>query len=211
MLSLQLGSSELLTQLLAFAQVVFIDLALAGDNAVVVGMAVAGLPAGQKTRAIVGGIAAAAVIRIGMASVALRLIAIIGLTLAGGLLLLWVCWRMYRDLRPQKRAGSVPVPAKSLGRALLQIILADLSMSLDNVLAVAGASNGHEGVLVAGLALSVVLMAVAATLLARLLERYRWISWAGLLIVLFVACKLILEGGDDVLHAVPWLMTRWHA
>ena len=181
----------------------FIDLVLAGDNAVVVGMAVAGLPPRQKGRAILGGIAGAAVIRIGLALVALELLAIVGLMLAGGILLLWVCWRMYRELRPHSRhAGGTP-PPKSLRGAMLQILLADLSMSLDNVLAVAGAARGHVGVLIAGLAVSVVMMAVAASLIARLLERFRWIAWAGLLIVMFVACKLIWEGGEDVWHHLP--------
>ena len=188
---------------MALAQVLFIDLVLAGDNAVVVGMAVAGLPAAQKRKAILGGIAGAAVIRIGLALVALELLAIIGLMFAGGVLLLWVCWRMYRELRPRHRAtGEKPAP-KSLGAAMIQILLADLSMSLDNVLAVAGAARGHIGVLIAGLAVSVVLMAVAATLIARLLERYRWIAWVGLLIVLFVACKLIWEGGEDIWVHLP--------
>ena len=177
----------------------FIDLALAGDNAVVVGMAVAGLPPKRKRTAVLFGIAGAAVIRIGLALVALRLLAIVGLLLAGGLLLLWVCWRMFRELRPhQRHAAAKPAP-KSLAAAMLQILLADLSMSLDNVLAVAGAARGHVGVLVAGLAVSVLMMAIAATLIARLLERYRWIAWIGLLIVLFVAGKLIWEGGQEVL------------
>ena len=180
----------------------FIDVVLAGDNAVVVGMAVAGLPAAQKRRAIIGGIGGAAVIRIGMALVALQLLAIVGLMFAGGALLLWVCWRMYRELHPRDRHAGAATP-KSLGAAMLQILLADLSMSLDNVLAVAGAARGHIGVLVIGLAVSVVLMAVAATLIARLLERYRWIAWVGLLIVLFVACKLIWEGGTDIYAHLP--------
>ncbi len=122
---------------------------------------------------------------------------------AGGALLLWGGWRMYGELRPRPhRAGSVAAP-KSLGAAMGQILLADLSMSLDNVLAVAGAANGHVGVLVAGLAVSVALMAAAASLIARLLERYRWIAWVGLLVVLFVACKLVWEGWADVLHRLP--------
>jgi len=194
-----LSLGDIIPQLVALAQVLFIDLVLAGDNAVVVGMAVAGLPPVQRRRAIVIGIAAAAVIRIGLATVALELLAIIGLMLAGGVLLLWVCWRMYRELRPSVRhAGAKPI-AKSLRQAVLQILLADLSMSLDNVLAVAGAARGHIGVLILGLAASVVMMAVAATLIARLLERHRWIAWIGLLIVLFVAVKLMWEGGHDVL------------
>ena len=185
-----------------------IDLVLAGDNAVVVGMAVAGLAPANKRTAILAGIGAAALIRIALALVALQLLAIIGLMLAGGVLLLWVCWRMYRELRPRPHRVGAALPAKSLGAAITQILLADLSMSLDNVLAVAGAARGHVGVLVAGLAMSVVMMAVAATLIARLLERYRWIAWVGLAIVLFVACKLIWEGGHDVLGhigAVPKL------
>ena len=180
-----------------------IDLVLAGDNAVVVGMAVAGLPGPQKRRAILGGIAGAAVIRIGLALVALRLLAVVGLLLAGGALLLWVCWRMYRELRPRPRRAGIAAAPKSLAAAMGQILLADLSMSLDNVLAVAGAANGRVGVLVAGLAVSVALMALAASLIARLLERYRWIAWIGLLVVLFVACKLVWEGWADVLHRLP--------
>ena len=191
----------ILPQLAALAQVLFIDLVLAGDNAVVVGMAVAGLAPGHKRMAVLVGIGAAAVIRIGLATIALRLLAIIGLMLAGGLLLLWVCWRMYRELRPHKRAAAARVP-KSLGGAIAQIVLADISMSLDNVLAVAGAAQGRIGVLVVGLGVSIVMMAVAATLIARLLERFRWLAWMGLLIVLFVACKLIWEGGADVLAHV---------
>jgi YjbE family integral membrane protein len=201
---LQAGlQADIIPQLIALAQVLFIDLVLAGDNAVVVGMAVAGLPAVQKRRAIVLGIAAAALIRIALASIALELLEVIGLMLAGGVLLLWVCWRMYRELRPHRRAVAIEVLPKSLGAAMLQIVLADLSMSLDNVLAVAGAAHGDFLVLIVGLAVSVVLMAVAATLIARLLERFRWIAWVGLLIVLFVACKLIWEGGHDVWHHLP--------
>jgi YjbE family integral membrane protein len=166
-------------------------------------MAVAGLPPQQKRRAILGGIAGAALIRIGLALVALELLAIVGLMLAGGILLLWVCWRMYRELRPHRRDPSRTAVPKSLGAAMLQILLADLSMSLDNVLAVAGAARGQVGVLIVGLAVSVVMMAVAASLIARLLEKFRWIAWAGLLIVLFVALKLIWEGGADVWHRWP--------
>ena len=194
---------DLLAQLTALAQVLFIDLVLAGDNAVVVGMAVAGLPAQQKRRAILGGIAGAALIRIALALVALELLAVIGLMLAGGILLLWVCWRMYRELRPHSRHAGRPSVPKSLGAAMLQILVADLSMSLDNVLAVAGAARGQVGVLIVGLAVSVVMMAVAASYIASLLEKFRWVAWAGLLIVLFVALKLIWEGGEDVWHRWP--------
>jgi YjbE family integral membrane protein len=182
-------------QLTALAQVVLIDIALAGDNAVVVGLAVAGLPSRQKRRAIILGIAGATAIRVALGTIAVALLAIIGLLLAGGLLLLWVCWRMYRELRRHRvRSADGEAPRKTLPEATLQIILADLSMSLDNVLAVAGAAYGSPWVLVTGLILAVVLMGVAANLLSRLLEQYHWIAWAGLLIVLFVAVRMIWEG-----------------
>ncbi len=187
----------------ALAQVLFIDLVLAGDNAVVVGMAVAGLPPRQKRRAILGGIAGAAVVRVGLALVALELLAVVGLMLAGGILLVWVCWRMYRELRPHPRHAAAAAAPKSLSSAMMQILLADVSMSVDNVLAVAGAAHGQPGVLIAGLVVSVAMMAVAASLIARLLERYRWLAWFGLLVVLFVACKLIWEGGEDVWRHLP--------
>ena len=181
----------------------FIDLVLAGDNAVVVGMAVAGLPPMQKRRAMVFGIAAATVIRIGLATIALQLLAIVGLMLAGGILLLWVCWRMYREIQPKHPFDRRPGVAKSAGAAMMQIVLADLSMSLDNVLAVAGAANGNVWVLAAGLLVSIVLMALAASLIARLLERRRWLAWIGLLIVFGVAIKLLWEGGNEVWHVLP--------
>jgi YjbE family integral membrane protein len=192
-------NSAMLTQdLVALAQVVMIDVALAGDNAVVVGMAVAGLPARQKRPAIFLGIAGATVIRIALGAVALQLLEIIGLLLAGGLLLLWVCWRMFRELRRTHRAGGPAAPGKTLRQAMLQIILADLSMSLDNVLAVAGAADGSTWVLAVGLLLSVALMGIAANLIARLLERQRWIAWVGLLIVTYVALAMIWHGGHEV-------------
>ncbi len=183
----------------ALAQVLVIDLTLAGDNAVVVGLAVAGLAPAQRRPAIVVGIAAATVIRIGLGTVTLQLLEIVGLLLAGGILLLWVCWKMYRELRHSRRVGpEEAAPAKTLRQAMLQILLADLSMSLDNVLAVAGAAEGHTWVLVTGLAMSVVLMGAAASLVARLLERHRWIAWIGLFIVLYVALKLVWDGGHEV-------------
>lgn len=191
-----------LPQLIALSQVLMIDLVLAGDNAVVVGLAVAGLPESQKSRAILVGIAVATVMRIGFALVTVQLLAIIGLVFAGGVLLLWVCWRMYRELRPAAKDAEAPPAAKTLGAAVLQIVLADLSMSLDNVLAVAGAANGHFWVLAVGLVVSIVLMAAAATLIARLLERYRFIAWVGLAVVLFVAGKMIWEGGHQVAAAI---------
>jgi YjbE family integral membrane protein len=186
------------TAWVALAQVVMIDITLAGDNALVVGMAVAGLPARQRTRAVALGTLAATLIRVGLSLVAVQMLAILGLTLAGGLLLLWVCWKMYRELRARAGEPAGAGTQKSLRQAVLQIILADLSMSLDNVLAVAGAAHGHMWVLVVGLSLSVVLMAVAASLLAHLLQRQRWISWLGLAIVTFVAGRMIFEGGFDV-------------
>jgi YjbE family integral membrane protein len=187
--------------LVALAQVILIDLALAGDNAIVVGLAVAGLPARQKRPAILLGIGGATVIRIAMGAIALKLLAIIGLLLAGGVLLLWVCGKMFRDLRLPHHAAAT-VTGKTLGQAMVQIILADVSMSLDNVLAVAGAAQDRLWVLVTGLLLSVALMGVAAGLIARLLERYRWIAWGGLLIVLYVALNMIWHGGHEVAEAM---------
>jgi YjbE family integral membrane protein len=184
--------------LTVLAQVVMIDVALAGDNAVVVGLAVSGLPAHRRRPAILLGIGGATVLRILLGAVALRLLNIIGLTLAGGLLLLWVCWRMYRELRATARAPGHAAPEKTLRQAMWQIIIADLSMSLDNVLAVAGAAHGHPWVLVAGLLFSVVLMGAAAAAIARALDRFRWIGWIGLLIVLHVAVQMIWTGGWNV-------------
>jgi YjbE family integral membrane protein len=184
-------------ELSALAQVLLVDITLAGDNAVVVGLAVAGLPAHQKRPAIIVGIGAATVLRIALGAVTVQLLAIVGLLLAGGLLLLWVAYKMYRELRRDGHA-SVVIEQKTMRQAMLQIVLADLSMSLDNVLAVAGAADGHIWVLATGLLFSVVLMGVAASFIAGLLERYRWIAWVGLVIVLYIALKLIWEGGVDV-------------
>jgi YjbE family integral membrane protein len=190
-----------LHDLTAFLQVVLIDLTLAGDNAVVVGLAVAGLPARQRRIAIAAGVGGAAVLRIALGAVTLQLLQIVGLLLAGGVLLLWVCWKMYRELRRATHGHAAAVP-RSLRDAIIQIVLADVSMSLDNVLAVAGAAEGSIWVLVIGLALSVVLMGLAANLVARLLERYRWIAWIGLLIVLSVAVHMIWQGARAVAGAV---------
>jgi YjbE family integral membrane protein len=192
----------MLHQLESLLQVVLIDLTLAGDNAVVVGMAVAGLPDRRRRTAIMLGISGAAGLRILLGAVALRLLEIIGLLLAGGLLLLWVAWRLHRELR-QHTPGAAPPAAKTLRQAMLQIMLADLSMSLDNVLAVAGAAGGHLWVLITGLALSVVLMGTAAELVARLLERHRWLAWLGLIIVLSVALRLIWAGGAQIAARLP--------
>jgi YjbE family integral membrane protein len=193
-----------LTQdLAALAQVVLIDITLAGDNAIVVGLAVAGLPDRQKRPAILLGIIGATVIRIALGAIALQLLAIIGLLLAGGLLLLWVCWKMFRELRrPHARRAVGETRQKTLRQAMTQIVLADVSMSLDNVLAVAGAAGGSTWVLMLGLLLSVVLMGVAANLLAKVLERRRWIAWAGLVIVLYVAVSMIWKGSAEIAEAL---------
>ena len=193
-----------LTQdLAALAQVVLIDITLAGDNAIVVGLAVAGLPDRQKRPAILLGIIGATVIRIALGAIALQLLAIIGLLLAGGLLLLWVCWKMFRELRRPHASRTVgETGQKTLRQAMTQIVLADVSMSLDNVLAVAGAAGGSTWVLMLGLLLSVVLMGVAANLLAKVLERRRWIAWAGLVIVLYVAVSMIWDGSADIVEAL---------
>lgn len=195
--------ADLLSPLSALLQVLLIDLTLAGDNAVVVGLAVAGLPAHQKRPAILVGIGAATFLRIALGSVTLQLLEIVGLVLAGGVLLLWVCWKMYRELRatPAEHAAEAAKP-KTLRQAMIQIVVADVSMSLDNVLAVAGAAVGHPWVLVTGLAVSVVLMGLAANFVAGLLEKHRWIAWVGLVIVLYVAVKMVWDGGHEVLAHV---------
>ena len=193
----------LISDLTALAQVLVIDLALAGDNAIVVGIAVNGLPAEQQKRAILIGIIGATVIRILLGAITLQLLAIIGLMLAGGLLLLWVVWKMFRELRAgPHQIHAAGAPTKTMRQAMVQIMIADLSMSLDNVLAVAGAARDSLWVLVVGLVMSVALMGLAAGLVARLLERYRWIAWIGLGIVFFVAIRMIWDGSHEVLAAV---------
>jgi YjbE family integral membrane protein len=189
--------------LIALAQVLMIDIVLAGDNAVVIGLAAARVPPALRGKVILWGLVAAVVLRIALAVVAVSLMEIIGLTLAGGILLLWVCWRFWRDIRGGAHHGAPAMAAgASIRRAVLQILLADLSMSLDNVLAVAGAARGHLDVLVIGLLLSVALMGAAANLIARLLERFRWISYVGLGIVLYVALNMIWHGSHQVISAV---------
>ncbi len=196
------------SDLIALLQVLLIDVTLAGDNAVVVGLAVAGLPVAQRRKAILIGILGATVLRILLSFVAVSLLAVVGLTLAGGILLIWVCWKMYRELRGVAGEAEDGAAHKSLGQSVLQIVLADLSMSLDNVLAVAGAARGHLWVLALGLTLSVLLMGIAADLLARLLRRQRWIAWAGLLTVVYVAVKMIVDGWVEV---YPRLRPLLHA
>ena len=195
----------------SFLQVVFIDLALAGDNAIVIAMAAAGLPAEQRRKALLLGIAAAAVLRIAFASVALQMLNIVGLTLAGGILLLWVCWKLWREIREgyldeSDEEETTDKAPKHLSQAVIQIIVADISMSLDNVLAVAGAAREHPFVLVFGLCLSIALMALAATLIARLLQKFKWIAYLGLAVILYVAIEMILGGGMEAATAVKALM-----
>ena len=201
-LPFHIPSAGLLADALVLGQVLMIDLLLAGDNAVAVGLSAAGLDASQRRKAILWGLAAAVVLRIGFAVLATRLLAIIGLTLAGGLILLWVCWKMWRDLRAHGRhdhsATAAAKPVKSFGSALLQIMLADLSMSLDNVLAVAGAARDHPALLVFGLLLSIALMGVAASWIARILNKQRWIGYLGLLVVVYVALHMIWDGHRGV-------------
>ena len=194
--------------LAAFGQVLMIDILLAGDNAIVVGALAAGLPAVQRQRVILIGIIAALVLRIGFALVVSQLMQIVGLILAGGLLLLWVSWKMWRELHPARGSvgGSPEIegdehsgvkPAKSFAAAAWAVAVADVSMSLDNVLAVAGAAREHPGILIIGLILSVALMGVAANLIAKYIERYRWIAYIGLAVIIYVAFKMIYDGFVD--------------
>jgi YjbE family integral membrane protein len=200
----------------ALLQVVMIDLVLAGDNAVVIGLAAAGLPPEQRRRAIIVGILAATVLRILFAGITTQLLQVLGLLLAGGILLLWVCWKMWRELRTTSRgeqrahemladsnrgrngtvAGSLG--RKTFGQATLQIVVADVSMSLDNVLAVAGAARDHPFVLTFGLLLSIALMGIAADVLGRLLQKHRWIAYVGLAIILYVACEMMYRGAQEL-------------
>jgi YjbE family integral membrane protein len=188
--------------LVALAQVVMIDVTLAGDNAVVIGLAAAQVPACMRRKVILWGLTAAVVLRIALALMAVSLLQLIGLTLAGGILLLWVSWRFWRDISGQHKPAPKLDANAPLKRAILQIVIADLSMSLDNVLAVSGAAIGHRDVLAIGLLLSVALMGATAEMIARLLERWRWIAYIGLLIVVYVACMMIWHGTHDVIKAV---------
>lgn len=211
-------------EMVAFGQVILIDLVLAGDNAIVVGMAAAGLPAHQRTKVILIGIGGATLMRIGFALATTYLLSIVGLTLAGGILLLWVCWKFWRELEHQRReakleaqrkgeqlsredrrelaegASALPgaPPAKTMRQAIIQIIIADVSMSLDNVLAVAGAAHDHPNILVFGLVLSVALMGLAATFIANVLKRYPWIAYIGLAVIFYVAAEMVWRGWDEV-------------
>ena len=193
--------------LIALLQVILIDLTLAGDNAVVIGMAAARVPADKRPRAIFWGLTAAVILRVILATLAATILEVIGLMFAGGILLLWVSWRIWRDLNPTKeeeaQAAAIdhPEAIKTVRKAMLRIVIADLSMSLDNVLAVAGAAMEHVWVLVIGLILSVALMGVAATYVAKLLGKHPWISYAGLVLVLYVALRMIWLGGLEIWQA----------
>lgn len=195
----------------AFLQVLMIDIVLAGDNAIVVGALAAGLPDAQRKKVIAIGVLAALVLRVAFALAVTWLLGIVGLVLAGGILLLWVAWRMYRDIRGHSGAPESPgspeiegdensgvMPAKSFAAAAWSVAIADVSMSLDNVLAVAGAARDHPGILIVGLIFAVALMGVAANIIAKYIERYRWIGWVGLVVILYVAVKMIWEGWHEV-------------
>lgn len=196
----------------ALGTVVMIDLVLAGDNAIVIGALAAGLPPAERKKVIALGMVFALVMRIAFALFVTQLLDVVGIRLAGGLLLLWVCWKMYRELRPDTRlvlddgtvAHDAPPSAKTFWGAAWAVAIADLSMSLDNVLAVAGASKDHVEIMVIGLVLSVALMGVAANYVARLIERYHWIGWIGLALILYVALDMIIGGGSDVVPLLPF-------
>lgn len=207
----------------AFFQVIIIDLVLAGDNAIVIGLAAAGLPQEQRTKAILIGIGAATALRIVFAGITTQLLRLVGLVFAGGLLLLWVCWKMWRELRAsveqeQEAAEALTgydinangtiaahIPRKTFVQAAGQIIVADVSMSLDNVLAVAGAAREHPVVLIFGLALSIALMGVAANFIARLLQNHRWIAYVGLAVILYVALEMIYRGAHELRPVVKMI------
>ena len=198
------------TAMLAFLQVVMIDLVLAGDNAIVIGLAAAGLPKEQRTKAILAGIVAATILRIAFAGVTTQLLQIVGLLFAGGVLLLWVCWKMWRELRSGGHEGegmfngdvngaaATAAPRKTFAQAAWHILIADVSMSLDNVLAVAGAARDHPTALIFGLGLSILLMGVAANFIAGLLTKHRWIAYVGLAIILYVAGDMIVRGALEI-------------
>ncbi|MCS3503910.1 YjbE family integral membrane protein [Bradyrhizobium japonicum] len=193
-----------------FLQIVLIDLVLAGDNAIVIGLASAGLPEAQRGKAIFIGIVAATILRVLLAGLATQILQIVGLLLAGGILLLWVCWKMWRELRTSSTGPADAMDAaggiagskarKTLAQASWQIVVADVSMSLDNVLAVAGAAREHPMILIFGLGLSIAMMGVAASFIARLLQTYRWIAYVGLAVILYVAGDMVFRGTLDVIN-----------
>jgi len=213
---------EVLGPAFAFLQVVFIDIVMAGDNAVAVGIAAAGLEPDKRRKAIMYGLIGAIITRVGFVLITVQLLKVVGLLLAGGLLLLWVCFKMWRELRQPAAEthpdGTKVVRKRSLASAVLQIFIADVSMSLDNVLAVTGAAEDHVWVLVFGLLFSIAAMGIAANVIAKVLHRFHWIGYIGVLVVLGVACKMIWEGGSEIwevghcdasLKCLPELGTRF--
>jgi YjbE family integral membrane protein len=228
--------SSVLPQVVALGQVVIINLVLSGDNAIVVGLAAAGLPADQRGKVILAGITVATVLRVIFALIATQLLSIIGLKVAGGLLLLWVCWNFWRELMHQRRERlkaaalanreltseeerelnepeeALPgaAPGKTMRQAIIQIVIADVSMSLDNVLAIAGAASQSMVIMVVGLVLSVAMMGVAANFIANLLQRFHWIAYVGLAIILWVAIDMIYRGSVEVVTQVGMAdVTGW--
>jgi len=199
----------------AFFQVLMIDLVLAGDNAIVVGALAAGLPPEQRKKVILIGVLAALVLRVFFALIVTQLLQVVGLILAGGILLLWVAWKMYRELKHDgESAGSPEIEgdehsgirsAKSFGGAVWAVAVADVSMSLDNVLAVAGAARDHPGIMIVGLIVAVALMGLAANVIAKYIERYRWIAYVGLVVILYVAGKMMWDGWKDVAPALGFM------
>lgn len=207
-----------LAEATSFLQVVFVDIILAGDNAIVVAMVVVGLPADSRARVLVIGIAAATLMRVFFALLTVQLLNVLGLSLAGGILLLWVTWKLWRDLKAQHEADQAAAdiadivhgtplrhpdaPKKTLRQAITQVVVADVSMSLDNVLAVAGIAREHQWVLISGLVLSVAFMGLAAAYIARLLARYHWIGYLGVVVILYVSVMMMWDGGEQILHAM---------
>jgi YjbE family integral membrane protein len=206
---------DLSSEIKAILEVIFINVVLSGDNAIVVGMAAAGAPPAIRRKVIFYGIGGAVVLRVILSLLAVQFLQVVGLLLAGGILLLWVCWKLYREIRSsaaehggtealgnlgEDKAGGKST--KTLGAAMWQILVADVSMSLDNVLAVAGAARDHPLIMAAGLVLSIALMGLAATFIARLLDRHRWLAWVGLLVILYVAARMVWEGGWEVQDAI---------
>ena len=196
-------------ELSALLQVIVVDLVLAGDNAIVIGMVAAGLPAKDRTRVIALGIVAATLMRIAFAAVTVQLLQIVGLLLAGGLVLLWVAWKLWCEIRARREEARAPEPSghapaaeheppKRMRDAIVQIVVADVSMSLDNVLAVAGIARDHTWVLVVGLVLSVAFMGLAAAWIARQLENRPWIAYVGLAVIFYVAMAMIVEGAQEI-------------
>ena len=210
-------------ELSALLQVIVVDLVLAGDNAIVVGLVAAGLPAKDRARVIAIGIVAATLMRVGFAAVTVQLLQIVGLLLAGGLVLLWVAWKLWREIRSQRESRHPPdsaagapepgahdaaalghTPPKRMRDAIVQIVVADVSMSLDNVLAVAGIARDHTWVLVVGLVLSVAFMGLAAAWIARQLEHRPWIAYVGLAVIFYVAMAMIFEGWREIAAVAPF-------